>query len=616
MTLRILLAMVLCGSGAFGLAFFNKRFEELITAYYLSIVIVLFVFGLFNALLVGWWLVFAAIVTAYIVCAIKVLRVAGKDGMEVAASLLTSTFFTPGFVFFIILLFVLMACNGGVMSTEWDEFTHWGLIVKQMTEYNALSFNTVFEGTLFRSYPPGVALFQYFGQRIAVLSGNEFKEWLSYLFLQVLEYSFFAPLLNGLELKKGSSWVCLLIMFLCPLAVFDNALSNLGVDCLLGVASAAGLAYLHIETEDDKAGLRNITVLLDVAFLTLVKDAGMLFAVILAVAYISKNKKWLPPFLCVAIPRLLWRLLLAINNVPESFGDNIDVNALLNIIAGRDSSYKAGVWKNFWQVLFCTEGMQILNIGIPLLVVLVLVLTLIRFLGDSKRLMWLCTIQTILFFFGLALVYVFKFSEYEADKLASFQRYIGIIVNELWTLLIFLLICWIKERCKIEKNCVIPALILCLTLSVCSIGNVKDFLFKNNLYYSEQARSGYDSFFSAVDNQMEEESSIYFVSPDSSGYDYFLAIYDLYKHPFNSYDESWSVVTNIKDGNQWSREVDAEQWQQELKDNYDYVLLFDVQKSFADSFSGIFEDGDSIASRSLYKVSKETGRLQICPIGN
>ena len=51
------------------------------------------------------------------------------------------------------------------MIAEWDEFSHWGSVVKSMFLTNGLS---VKEGSslMFKSYPPAISIFEYFFQVI------------------------------------------------------------------------------------------------------------------------------------------------------------------------------------------------------------------------------------------------------------------------------------------------------------------------------------------------------------------------------------------------------------------------------------------------------------------
>ena len=91
-----------------------------------------------------------------------------------------------------------------------DEFTHWIYIVKEMVRLN--KFGTVSDANaMFASYPPGLALIQYFLEKLNLLvSDNYFSEWRSFYAYHILMITMFFPFL-----QRGKKGVSIIILEIC-----------------------------------------------------------------------------------------------------------------------------------------------------------------------------------------------------------------------------------------------------------------------------------------------------------------------------------------------------------------------------------------------------------------
>ena len=77
-----------------------------------------------------------------------------------------SAFFTPGFFVFLLIYISLIILHYGRLPYQWDEFSHWASVVKCMVSIDAFVTNPATSQMLYRSYVPGMALFQYILQKI------------------------------------------------------------------------------------------------------------------------------------------------------------------------------------------------------------------------------------------------------------------------------------------------------------------------------------------------------------------------------------------------------------------------------------------------------------------
>ena len=69
--------------------------------------------------------------------------------------------YAPSTVAFVSLSLISLYKSKDWMLSQWDEFTHWGVVVKAMYEYSALGPATPADLWAI-NYPPGISLFQYF----------------------------------------------------------------------------------------------------------------------------------------------------------------------------------------------------------------------------------------------------------------------------------------------------------------------------------------------------------------------------------------------------------------------------------------------------------------------
>ena len=145
-------AVLLSGS-VFAAARFGRKFEEILPITCMGIVLVLFLFGAVGLLSAG---VYALLLAAVCFWAYGLWCVVKGRGKQPIKGMLT-----PGFVVFCALFALLMLGNYGMLSTGWDDFSHWQLCVRKMIVLDDFAANPA-SGIYYQSYPPAMALFPVF----------------------------------------------------------------------------------------------------------------------------------------------------------------------------------------------------------------------------------------------------------------------------------------------------------------------------------------------------------------------------------------------------------------------------------------------------------------------
>lgn len=107
-------------------AILKNKIEVNIPIAVIGIILIEYIFGLFDKLLLGVRIIeiLTLISTVYMLYAILKKRIKIKEQI-----------ITPGLVIYIIICLAIIIVNKNMLFKEYDEFSHWGIIVKHMFEF-------------------------------------------------------------------------------------------------------------------------------------------------------------------------------------------------------------------------------------------------------------------------------------------------------------------------------------------------------------------------------------------------------------------------------------------------------------------------------------------------
>lgn len=497
MTAMLLLFAVLSSGAVLGCFILKKeyRFEEYAPVSCMAAMLWLFCFGLGGALKAGFWLLMAVCAAIYFLALLK------GDWQK------RKNFFTPGFYIYILLFISAIWINYGMIAHDWDEFSHWALVVKEMTMTDALPCSSVVRFTFYKSYPPAMPLFQYLMQK---LGGGEYTEWLMYSAYQIFMLSFFMPFIGKTDLKKWYNWLFIPAMWLSPLLFFEKTYSTIFIDPFLGAVSGACIAMLALNENGTPLG--RLFVFFGAATLTLTKDIGFALAIAVLAAFIIEEKtvKSLVSVLFAAVPKLLWMAALAANGVVRPTQGKINIASFFNVIAGREDSYRPQVFKAFFYVLARWYVWKL----VLLLGFLFIALWLIM---KKKHLWWLVLAQTVLYILGMLLMYMYVFGIEEACSLASFDRYICVILISAMTCLV------LCSACLTTGNKAFLAVsIFAFSLILVPYDSLYSIISRRNVFLAHSVRDGIEQeYCAAVRSNYEPGSRIMFGSGSTATLEFF-----------------------------------------------------------------------------------------------
>lgn len=208
----------------------------------------------------------------------------------------------PGMVFFFLACCVMAALLHGMILTDYDDFSHWGTVLKVM--YTKQRFPNYSDTVItYQSYPTGSAALIYWFLTV----GGITSEW----FQLLVQAAFQIGLLTGLFAFLHGMWRWLFgavtagLLLLC-----SNGPINLLVDTLLPLTAAGALCFAFYYRSSLKALW--FWLLPYLAAMTAIKNSGLLLAVFLLIYLLPRlgrlgRKQWF--LLCSApgLMLLLWQ---------------------------------------------------------------------------------------------------------------------------------------------------------------------------------------------------------------------------------------------------------------------------------------------------------------------
>lgn len=588
-------------------------------------ILFMYVLGIIGLLKVSVYLILGTTAALLILSFIKILK--SKQFLNSLAP-----FFTPAaLAFFLFFLFLLYAHYERLLH-EYDEFTHWGDVVKAMAWIDDFSTSPL-SHSYFQNYVPGMAIFQYLFEKLAMIfPGGIFVDWRLYFAYHLLTV---ISLLPFFTVRKWRWFLpaFLLILFtaLTPVFFDPESLSSIYVDGFLGLLAGAGFATLFLKKS---SGWKMAHILVICALLVLVKDVGLLFAVTLALAFLisempqirENRKKFLIlaglTVAAVALPKILWEISIRVNHITfMKFRRPIKLDVLFRVITGQQAGYEAEVGAaSINRLLTGVVGfhgpIEIKMIYPVLAAILIAVLMLFLFLWKKqdpeahrqhRAAVWGALVTFLLYCLGMPLLYMFKLN---SDTLVSFDRYMGIVLTCLIVLIFLLAAAWLQERPKwMIAGVGACVLIGAMTLNPAILGKYLSRESVSDQYY---VQGRLDSFVREM-NEITggEEKHVWIITQESTGFEFWPLRYGI--RPANGeINVGFSISDHTKSlypGDIWTLIIPAEEWREKLKD-YDYVMIWQADDTFREDYAALFENPADIDDRTIFSVNHETDLLE------
>lgn len=226
---------------------------------------ILFAGGLLNLLPESMWLLY---ITGFVGVIFSVSQDRGISFLKV--------YMDAGFAFLAIVMCVMLMFVRGKIFADYDNFSHWAMVVKRMLEVNRYPN---FEDTtiMFQEYPLGSATYIYYFSRL--ISTSESIQMLAQIYMMA------ASIVPVFVASRKNKTAALLVALSATnlFFVYNVTVTNLLVDTLLPLVAMSGLLYSSIYC---KKGNRPIEIFFAAFYmiqLIQIKNSGVFYIIMICV---------------------------------------------------------------------------------------------------------------------------------------------------------------------------------------------------------------------------------------------------------------------------------------------------------------------------------------------
>lgn len=340
------------------------------------------------------------------------------------------------------------------------------------------------------------------------------------------------------------------------------------------------------------------------------------------------------PIISTVLVKTLWKMNIRVNGAYFSFGNRIDILEYTKLFFGSGNpskEYYPTVVNNF-KTAFFDKTVPVFQAGIPVsysdIIIINFVLFYITYLVLKKKdkienkilitELIIIGLSEILYVFYLGAVYMSNFSQFEAVNLASYERYINIV---LFAIQVFISISIFDGLQYINYKNMGMVLLLSGLMLISPTKVIMQYLNGEYKTFALQRRSQFWGIDEKIRKFCNTGEKVYFVSQHDSGFNYWIVRFDCRPIELGAgYDLNsnigWSL--SYKNGSQDENitfNISPDDWLEIIEENYDYLALFFVDDSFIEDYKSMFETPEDIRSGEVYKINSKTGLLELLSEG-
>ena len=567
-----------------------------------GVITIVFFFGLLGLLVPALWVTWTFGVVLGLIALYRIVRV--KDTGHL----------TPGLLFFIFACCAhyLLTRNGAFR--QWDEFSHWGTIIKQISEVGSLYRN---QNLYFQDYPPGVAIFADFMQM-----PGPFTEANALFAGGVIVLAGATALTTGIDWKRFYlAPIILGIVYFCSF-IFGKGLATVLIDYILGSFFGAILALYIFESRI--APTRAVVLCLaPISSLVLLKAAGtgLAFAasVLIATDQIIVRKRAsfskeaygglliVAPFIAVFATQGAWRFIMHLAGYPNraaSFDGLLPLRILFD--PQLDPEKSAILW-TFIRALEGTVPVVPSGHGLPVVLLLISTLMVLAIVGArasegySRILASAIVIYLGLAFYlyGLLAAYMTSIADYEAKQILSFDRFVSVYLAGMVPPVVALMRLYIRDG--------ILGLVLSAALGVCILVAPTESIryFRKGSWPITDERRALVARVQPAIAKIPHGAKVYVIWQNSNGLEFWQVRYELGSRPVNQF--CWSISVARDDADMYKCTISPAKLRDELK-NYQYLLVANGDDKFAAEYLTPFNH-NGFEGAALYQI-------QTCAVGS
>lgn len=579
----------------------KKNLSSSIPIDILTKIVVLYIFGLFNILLIG------AITTTIISILLGIYALV-KMNKEQRKELIDY-----GTIFFSILYFVLLITTYERLSNGWDEFSYWSYGTKIMFNNDRL---INLGDRLITTYPPVPTIWQYF---CCKLIGN-YTQGIEIFGLYIFSFSLLVPLFN---IKKEKSLIynlCLSIIIICLPGIFSETYFYEApyADAILGLL----LGYIFVERIFNTKYTYSQVIPLFVLALT--KGTGFYIAITTLICFFVydvikqiKNKEKIDKKKCIS--KIIIFLLILSSLASWNIYKNLNITREDNINLISESKLdETGIKRfitSFFTVSMKTTSSSLMSDMIQDNLITMLIkgslinsyiqlsiggFTLLLAFGfvllykknNKAKNVAIYTFGGLILYIGfLQLAYFTKFNMQEALTHNSFSRY----MSSYYIAMVMAFVALVIDSKSVDYKRDISVLMI-IILALTPLKDIANITI-NAGFYNYKMSKELSTIIEETNNLKQEvpaSSKVYVINQqlEDDKFKYYML-------PEND------VEMGVYFGNNFA-ENEKEQFENILYNTYDYVYIRETDDYFNNNYQELFNE--KIEKKATYKVIKDNGK--------
>ena len=426
----LLLFLLISTGSVFG-SLFGKKYEDSVIVTISSIILVLYLFYIFDMLHIGLLFILKICMFLYVLSLFSFIKSRRKKEI-------INNIFTPGLIVFILTLLIIYFVTINDKVLLWDELRLWGIYPKILYYFESIQLGrNALILPIMQSYEPAMPLFEYFVTKVL----NLFSDGNILFAYSIVGLSVILPITKKLSFKK---WyyipIMILIVFMIPLALNNSRYDGMSYYNTLFVEPIIGLLFgytLYLSCTKLTKAYDYIKFILCLCMICLLKDIGIMFAITSAISYCFNNRKkrinkivLIIPLLAIMLVFSSWKITQKIYQTENMYSEGLNTKEIRRFLTNPTKlqkeiliNYKKGFimpvyngkynsinkYANYYTVL----GFILINMYI---------VTKIRKKKKYRNTMIIFMLLTAVYTLGILFLYLFSI-----HTVASFQRYMSIV---------------------------------------------------------------------------------------------------------------------------------------------------------------------------------------------
>lgn len=572
-----------------------------------------------------------------------------KDKTLFKLDLKRNTFIITTLIFIVFLLYFL---NRKGEFRAWDEFSHWGTVIRAIYEANTFIFSP--NPLYFQDYPPGTGIFSY--HILTLLGYSEGNAFFSY---SLLLLCFITPIIGTAINKNIALGIASFIVTFLLVIALGSGWSSVLIDQVLSLTFAGSIISYFVLQRETRT-LLFIPVLLSAIVLS--KHVGLSMAFLAAgiffmdwiLLHCTEKQRIIPLkfptftvkdiFWLVAIfliPFMVswsWKTYVAVYHLKQGWGNmsiqSFAQSSLLCCTTPREIDVAGKFFATYFDLNepythasslggFLKEALSRVQlfklIFFSAHLTISKVILVFAFLGISISFFFRAPqlrlrfavlnielfVGTILYSLSLLLTYLYGFSDYEAAILTSFQRYHNVFLLA-WALILTYIVIELFNDLTSKRS----RLILLFLAAIFSLWTLKSIKHEAKLYIKQGALPATESrvevqkFLKHNLPNIPKNASVYISWYGSNGWEFWMIKYELLPR-----------ITNYDCFSQGPKMNQADAWTCEFKPSdlitYNYFLIGNGLNIIRDQYKSIFIGVPSNLNSGLFKIKNDNGSLKL-----